>query len=332
MIEFVLDTQVLGNTVFAFSPLAETASSLRLLTASNPSWVHQPWLTEARRRLREAEPSVAWELLTHVAPGDADCAPDFLYPPARTSRTTIEEQLQVLSSLPADQLAADMVGLWPGSRPPVPVQALLEHGPDAGKVLAEAVRGYWVTAVAPFWLRMTKLLEEDIAYRALQSLQGGLFELLAELHPKVHLVGDRLLLGTSDHSDACYGRAQLTLVPSVFTWPGFMLTHDVPGQFELTYGCRGAARVWENLDTDMGQAHPLGSLLGRNRARILRMLSVPRSTTELARELGKGMPAINHHLTVLRDCGLATSWRTGRVVLYQQTPLAISLIELNQIT
>lgn len=53
------------------------------------------------------------------------------------------------------------------------------------------------------------------------------------------------------------------------------------------------------------------------------------STTELVRDLRQSSATVSRHLTVLRDSGLASSWRTGRVVLYQQTPLAASLIELN---
>lgn len=72
-------------------------------------------------------------------------------------------------------------------------------------------------------------------------------------------------------------------------------------------------------------------LLGRTRSTILQSLTVPRSTTELARELHQSPASISAHLTALRDGGLATCWRAGRVVLYQRTPLATSLVELNQI-
>jgi DNA-binding transcriptional ArsR family regulator len=38
------------------------------------------------------------------------------------------------------------------------------------------------------------------------------------------------------------------------------------------------------------------------------------------------MPAVSAHLGVLRRAGLLTSWRAGRRVLYQRTPLATSII------
>jgi DNA-binding transcriptional ArsR family regulator len=54
--------------------------------------------------------------------------------------------------------------------------------------------------------------------------------------------------------------------------------------------------------------------------------SRPGSTTELALELGQSPPAVSAHLSILRRCGLVTSWRSGRRVLYQQTPLAGSIV------
>ncbi len=49
---------------------------------------------------------------------------------------------------------------------------------------------------------------------------------------------------------------------------------------------------------------------------------MPLSTTQFARELGQSPASVNEHLSVLRDSGLVTSRRSGRSVLYRQTPLA----------
>jgi DNA-binding transcriptional ArsR family regulator len=46
------------------------------------------------------------------------------------------------------------------------------------------------------------------------------------------------------------------------------------------------------------------------------------STTQLARELRQSPASVNEHLAVLRNAGLLTSRRSGRNVLYRQTPLA----------
>jgi DNA-binding transcriptional ArsR family regulator len=56
---------------------------------------------------------------------------------------------------------------------------------------------------------------------------------------------------------------------------------------------------------------------------------LPKSTSDLAAELDQSMPAISAKLTVLRHAGLVTSWRAGRRVLYQLTPLARSVLAAN---
>ena len=67
-------------------------------------------------------------------------------------------------------------------------------------------------------------------------------------------------------------------------------------------------------------------MIGRGRAVILRMLAVPRSTTELAKELSQSPATVNARLAVLRRSGWAVSWRAGRRVLYQRTRLATSVL------
>ena len=51
MITYVLSTDVLGNTRFSFSPLAEATLSLRLLGCPHPTHIHAPWLRQVRNRL-----------------------------------------------------------------------------------------------------------------------------------------------------------------------------------------------------------------------------------------------------------------------------------------
>jgi DNA-binding transcriptional ArsR family regulator len=326
VIEFLLDTTALGTTVFGFSPLAEAASSLLVVSGHEPNQVHHPWIRDVRDRLRGLDLG----LLLAVAPSESRWLPDFLYPPVHSPRTSIDSQLSVVAGLTADDLVSDLADVWPGAAWPSALENLLHHGADAGKLLATELSAYWDAAVAPYWTRMTHVLEEDVAFRAMRSLERGLFALLDDVHPRVSRVGHRLLLDLPGHADATYGEAKLILVPSIFRWPGLVLTHATPGAFEITYGARGAARVWEGLGQTSREAGTLDSLLGRTRSMILQRLDVPRSTTELAREFVQSPASVSRHLTTLRDGGLATSWRTGRVVLYQQTPLGTSLVELNR--
>ena len=70
----------------------------------------------------------------------------------------------------------------------------------------------------------------------------------------------------------------------------------------------------------------MASLVGRTRAAMLDRLAQPHSTTDLARKLGQSAPTVSAHLSILRRCGMVTSWPSGRRVLYQRTALASTLL------
>ena len=124
-----------------------------------------------------------------------------------------------------------------------------------------------------------------------------------------------------------YRAARLTLTPSVFGYPGLTLDDGEPGVFCLTYPAHGVGRVWEGLEPpDREAGNQLAALFGRTRAAILERAAVPVTTTQLARELGQSPGSVSEHLTLLKANGLLSSRRTGRSVLYWQTPLAQSMI------
>lgn len=93
----------------------------------------------------------------------------------------------------------------------------------------------------------------------------------------------------------------------------------------MTYGARDAATLWESSTAPPGE-DPLTVLLGRSRAAILHRLDQPRTTTELAADLRQSPATASAHLAILRRSGMVTSWRSGRRVLYQRTPLATSVL------
>ncbi len=63
-------------------------------------------------------------------------------------------------------------------------------------------------------------------------------------------------------------------------------------------------------------------IAGRKTYLFCAWLAWPMSTTQIARDLGQSPASVNEHLAVLRDAGLVTRRRSGRSVLYRQTPLA----------
>lgn len=326
MIELALDARILGNATFGASPLGELGSSLRVLTSPRSNSVHGPWVRAVVPRVRDLD--VTW---LGMISGDDIWVPDFLFPPVEGPRVTLDDQLHQLSRLSADDLVAELRAAPRSSSLTRQWQELLNLGPGVGKHMAAALERYWATAVAPYWVRVCNTLEEDMGYRASEAMRHGMYGLFNDLGKRVRVVDNRLVLDLPGNPDQVYRDAGLTLVPSVFLWPGLVVTHGAQGRFQITYGARGTARVWEGLASHNHDGRTLAALIGRARASILEALHTPQSTTQLAHQLGQSPGAVSQHLRVLRESGLATSWRTGRVVLYRQTPLATSLIEMNRV-
>jgi DNA-binding transcriptional ArsR family regulator len=323
LIHFKLSLDVLGNTRFAFSPLAEAGCSLLILANRRPTHLHNPWLRQVRPRMTEVD----LELLSAVAP-PGRWVPSWLFPRPAGPQVTLESQLEVLAATPTASLEEDLIRAWEGRQLPDRARDLLAAGGRAAGLLAEAIQQYWTVAIAPYWPRMSAVLEDDVAFRATLTMTGGLFDLLTDLHPEISLRADEHLLSIDkpQHADATYEGAVLTLVPSIFVWPRLIVGHSRPGAFELTYAVRGVGRAWDSVDQAVRTTDRLGALLGRTRAAILTLVEVPMSTTQIARGLGQSPASVSQHLSVLRDSGMVTSRRKGRSVLYQQTALATSLV------
>lgn len=65
----------------------------------------------------------------------------------------------------------------------------------------------------------------------------------------------------------------------------------------------------------------LKGLADADRLRILEcLLEGPKPVGELAKAAGKPIANISHHLVVMRGCGLVTSKRSGRFIIYALSP------------
>jgi DNA-binding transcriptional ArsR family regulator len=322
VITFQLSGEVLGRTRFAFSPLSEVTHSLRLLGRPHLTHLHARWLHLTRSRLS----GVDLPLLLAVTP-PGKWIPSCLVPIAETTRVTIEEQLTDLTHLPPEGLMADLAQIW-GDRPrPACLTDLMEAGARGPGILAERLWEYWTVAIAPHWPRICAVLEADVAFRMGALAERGLFALLDDLHPEAIVQGHDLLVNKPHHADATYRATQLVLTPSVFGYPNLTLEDGEPGAFGLAYPAHGVGRVWEGLEPpDHETDNQLAALFGRTRAAILERAALPVTTTQIAREFGQSPGSVSEHLTVLKANGLLSSRRTGRSVLYWQTPLAQSMI------
>jgi DNA-binding transcriptional ArsR family regulator len=116
------------------------------------------------------------------------------------------------------------------------------------------------------------------------------------------------------------------LVPSVFNWPQVSLSRATSTQTIMLYPARGAATVWESGALAGGREEAAEALLGVPRVRLLAALRSPATTTVLARRLSVTPSAVSQHLAVLHRGGLVDKRRSGRIVLYQTTPLGLALL------
>lgn len=325
MIELRLSTDDLSRIGFAYSPLTEVAASLHMLAGGRVTPVHQRWLDLVRDRLK----GVDLELLRAIIPARPLIA-SFLFVGADDPRTTVEEQLSVLASVDPVWVRTEMETVW-GSDPMPPQAArVVALGSQGIQQIAHELYDYWLAAIAPFWTRMRSVLDGDLTHRAARLTSGGLGALWADLHRELRVDGSTI------HIDKPQFNCQhdltgsgLRLVPSVFAWPRLVVDVNSRNQPALTYGARGVGRLWDQ-DTELDEGEPLGALMGRTRALILSRLALPLSTTRLAAQIGYSPPAVSQHLAVLRRCGLVSSWRAGRSVLYQRTALATGLLAASQ--
>ena len=320
MIRLKLGVQNLQRMRFAYSPLAELVESLYAVHVGSAHHVHRGW----RRLVANDLPRVDTPMLQAVVPTNGIIA-NVLLSGAVDARTSIEDQLEGVARCDVDRLADDLGRAWHGSELPAAAADLLAAGPQAPALLADELAAYWRSVIAPWWPHVREVLDADVAYRAVQVARGGFDSLLTDIHEELRLADDALeIVAPSDVEYDLAGKGVL-LIPCVFAWPNLIVDPGRTGVPSIIYGPRGVGTLWEGTPAT-ADADELGALLGRGRATVLRAVERPRATTELAWELGQTPSAVSSHLSVLRRCGLVTAARAGRRVLYQQTPLASSLL------
>lgn len=311
----------LARTRFAYSPLAEVAESLYLLSSRRYGPFHRAWAQETVGRLD----AVDMELLGAVVPA-RPCLADFFAVGVTDATTSFDRQLQALADLPTDLVRRELETVWRGDPLPAAARRLIEDGAAGPRRLADELARYWRVAIEPHWNRMRAVLDDDVAHRAATLTTGGVGALFAGLHPELALHGETLRIQKvhAEHQDLA-GNG-LVLVPSIFVWPNVVFAAYPADAPSLTYAARGVGNLWTADEEPPPAQDGLGALLGHSRAAILRYLVVPHSTTELAVRLAQSPPSVSQHLAVLRRTGLVTSWRSGRSMLSRRTDLAASIV------
>lgn len=198
----------------------------------------------------------------------------------------------------------------------------------------EMVEDFRRRAIEPYWERMLDALMTERNTRlgeVSENQLGGLGEILTnQLENALHR-GRKDTESDGDFDFSDIRDNGLIVAPSVFLGlhPGLVLhrpqgtggrpvfIYSLPRNPDLgtPWGFRPSA-LTENVS----------ALIGRTRARILRLTTVGGTTGELARYVGTSAASISQHTSVLRDAGLITSERDCNTVTHTVTALGVALL------
>jgi DNA-binding transcriptional ArsR family regulator len=322
MIEMVLAHADLAHMRFAHSPVRELAASIRALQSNQAGDVYGAWRSDVGGRLG----GVNLDLLTSLAPA-GPVMPSFFMPRPTKPWTDISDEFDAIASVDPSAIRKDLEDVYSGGRLPPALRPLYDDPTAHLPAIVDELYKYWNVAIEPMWPSLRALTAADLVYRAEQFASGGLGTVLAGLHAKITLHEDTLRIGGRG---GCHHRFDLAgtglvLIPCVFLWPTLLIECCDTQQPSVTYPVRGIAGLLAE-DRRPG-ADPLFALVGRSRARLLRALTLPQTTTQLAEQFALTPAAVSQHLKILKAAGLASSRRRGQLVLYQRTQAALALIK-----
>jgi DNA-binding transcriptional ArsR family regulator len=311
-----LSPEDLSRVRFAFSPLGETVASFRVLLDPGRHALHLPWVELTRGQLKNLDLAPLYAL---VSPDGY--IPDFLVPPPTTPLPSFDDEMARLFETPAATVVREVgylkaSGEGLGADRERLLRAYITDPSAALGRLAESLLRYHEVAISPHWPRLRLLLEGDVLKRAQALAFGGPQALFDDLHPSVRYSDGLLQVEKPFRIEGVLpGGRGILLVPCAFAWPRLYATIAEPWQPSLVYAPRGAAKLWVSSPSPVEDA--LAAALGFGRASVLKGLAIPRTTTELARQLGVSPGTTSEHLSRLRKAGLAEPHRSGRSVFYR---------------
>jgi hypothetical protein len=329
---WVVSADLLARSRFVISPLSETVAALTVLSPPDPPGT--PWIRSFRALHREAYLGMLAEDKLRAVVADHAWRPrrgqvpgwiaDFLALPPLGGGATFADELDQLAAWDDDRIRAEIQQFAVG---PLPA-ALGRPGlgrPGLRDAVAGILRWVWTTTLVSDWPRRRRVLEADIVTRASRLAShgwAGVFDTLSPRTSWTSWLGDgRLQINGYELPDRDLSQARELYFVPVHSYTGWDML-DLPDRYALVYPVSGAL-------AGTGSAHDgadgLARLIGPNRARVLRLLDEPRSTTQLAALTGLPLGAVGNHLRVLLDAGAVLRRRAGREVLYWRTSLGDAL-------
>ncbi|GAA1218023.1 ArsR family transcriptional regulator [Kitasatospora nipponensis] len=322
MIRIELTADATARTRFAVSPVYQAVGLLFELG-------RRPQLVPRALRLRSREviqDRGLW-LLAALTVSPHGYTPDFLTPEPTAYSSPVDDELHRVASVAAERVRDEMAVVSHGldvSRVPargaqrVVLEALGAGEDRFAQLLAGQLDAFWRGVLAPSWGEISERLERDVDQRAGATARLGLGGMIGGLDPLLDWQDGALAVNSEYHVD--YQAPGIILIPGAFlTSPTFSIDTtytDTPRTPVITYPT--AARP--------EGPHDLGELIGGSRAAILKALSKPRTTAEVARHVHLSASTVSYHLQVLHRAGLLQRVQRSRHVFYQvraagQSPL-----------
>jgi DNA-binding transcriptional ArsR family regulator len=306
---------------FAVSPVWETQAAVQAVADKRARHYHEPWLKLVQARAARLDLAPLLAVLARRC-----YVPDFLTPPPRTPRPRLRDELAEIRATPAALVLRELERCLCAAEeePRRRLLARLVDDPERARdQLAARLHEAWTALVAPFWVRISTLLDRDIDVRSRTLARHGLRRVLDELHPKIRWTKRGLALSDRTGRTVEVGERGFLLMPSAYLWPHVAAITDEPWLPTLVYPATGIAGLWQ---TPPAPHEPLERLLGRSRAMVLTALDQPLSTAALAAQIGLSPGGVSRHLIALRDAGLVSGARHGHEVRYHRTEIGTALL------
>jgi DNA-binding transcriptional ArsR family regulator len=309
MITIRLDSHSVSKIRLSTSPLTEVAAWLHLTSTQRHHVVFGDTGSSARFALRDREVRFASQML---GPNAAGYALDLLFPkpPPGGPDHALDGQLQVLRGTPPEAVEEQLTTYYGGfQRIPRDVHLAVEADRFTER-LTNGLQRFWRTSLVDQYGGLEDLVMSDLGDRARAMAQGGVGQMLNNLHPKVGWVDNRLEVYSRYAATLDLVGVDLVVAPAVLALPYLQVTTNDPDNMLLTYPVAGMGR------TPRSAKPALSELVGASRARILRDLGTPRSTIALSKRHRLAASTVSHHLGVLLAAGLVRRTRRGATVQY----------------
>lgn len=312
VIKVHLTAQDLLRTKFAShpAPLIEVGHALAALQRNDLA------LARWRRAAGTGFPPGARPLLDLI-PASAT-GPLFLDPVS----SSLAEGLDLVRRTPPRVVAGELERVCGTRRPPPWIRLLAERDTQSWRDLDRGLRLAYRHLLRGSWARVWGGFRAELGWRGRLIAEHGVQAALFTLHPTVTWSGTVLQIDAAAEFDVYPRGAGLTLLPSVL-WTGRPMIGSSPdGSTLIVYPALTPLPLIHEAAGD-----PVGELLGRTRAAVLRLTCRERTTTELAAELGVSAASVSGHTRTLREAGLIVTTRAGKAVLHSLTPLGARLLE-----